>query len=246
MLIMGLIIILNPYFLCSQTLKDQQVYFNENKRFSIQLFATYVSSAELQDNIASEISFIRDASIEMSGGYGYGAEITYDPAISNFDVLFYLSTEYLKAKDDDLKLNLENDSAFSNVRFTEEYKIFPIEGGLKWRLPVSSERLKVFIGGGAGVYFGARNRSLGPYKSSNVSKKPGYSMNIMAGLEYFFERNLSVNFEFKFREASFESEDTFPVDLITVNGNIFRIQNPINSRIMADGTRISAGLKYNF
>jgi len=243
---MGSILLLNPYFLYSQIHNEKPVYFDENKKFSIQLFAAYVSAAELQDNIASEIYFIRDVSVEMNGGYSYGAELTYDPSFSNFDVMFYVSTEYLKVKDNEMKLRLENDTAFSTVLFTEEYKILPIEAGLKWRLPVSSERFKIFIGGGGGMYFGSRTRSIGPYNSTNISKKPGYSLNIMAGLEYFFERNLSVNFEFKFREASFESKDSFPVSTLTVNGNTYSISNPINSRIMADGTRISAGLKYNF
>lgn len=243
---MGSINFLNPYFLYSQTEHDRISSFDGSGRFTLQVFATYISAAELQNNIKSNISFIRDASIELKGGYGYGAEVTYNPNITNFDVMFYLSSEYLKVKDDELLLRFENDSASSVVRFTEEYNMIPLEGGLKWNLPVSTEKFKIFIGGGAGVYFGNRKRSVGPYTTSAVSRKAGVSMNVLAGLEYFVERNLSLNFEFKFREASFESQDRFDVDYVNINGNVYNMDNPVYSRLLIDGTRLSIGLKYHF
>ena len=246
MIFMGSINILNPYFLYSQQEHDKITAFNGSGRLTLQVYATYISAAELQNNIKSNISFVRDASIELKGGYGYGAELTYNPNITDFDVMFYLSSEYLKVKDDELLLRFENDSASSVVRFTEEYNMIPFEAGLKWNLPVSTERFKIFIGGGAGIYFGNRKRSVGPYTTSAVSRKPGISMNVLAGLEYFVERNLSLDFEFKFREASFESQDRFDVDYVTIGGNIYSMDNPLYSRLLIDGTRLSIGLKYHF
>jgi len=246
MIFMGSINILNPYFLYSQQEHDKITTFNGSGSLTLQVYATYISAAELQNNIKSNISFVRDASIELKGGYGYGAELTYNPNITDFDVMFYLSSEYLKVKDDELLLRFENDSASSVVRFTEEYNMIPFEAGLKWNLPVSTERFKIFIGGGAGIYFGNRKRSVGPYTTSAVSRKPGISMNVLAGLEYFVERNLSLDFEFKFREASFESQDRFDVDYVTIGGNIYSMDNPLYSRLLIDGTRLSIGLKYHF
>lgn len=243
---MGSINLLNPYFLYSQNGDNEHIVYNGSGKLTLQVFATYVSSAELQNKLNSNIPFIRDASIELKGGYGYGAELTYNPNINNFDVVFYISSEYLKVKDDELLMRFENDSATSNVRFTEEYSMIPLEAGLKWNLPVSTERFKIFIGGGAGVYFGNRTRIIGPYSTSAVSRKAGISMNVLAGLEYFIQRNLSLDFEFKFREATFDSQDRFNVDFITIGGNIYSMDNPVYSRILVDVTRLSAGIKYHF
>ncbi len=244
---MGLILILNPYFLNAQhngnLVQDEQF---DPKKFSIVVYGTYVSSAELMDNIRSPISYLRDASVELVGGYGYGAEVTYDPSIEGFDVLLYLSSEYLKVEDDGLLYRFDQDTISANVRFTEQFSMIPIEGGLKWNLPISTQRIKIYIGGGAGIYFGERNRKLGPISTTNISRKPGYSMNVLAGGDYFLAGNLSVNFEFKFREASFDSEEDFGTDYISVGGNNFMLQNPIYSRILVDGVRLSAGIKYHF
>lgn len=244
---MGLILILNPYFLNAQhngnLVQDEQF---DPKKFSIVVYGTYVSSAELMDNIRSPISYLRDASVELVGGYGYGAEMTYDPSIEGFDVLLYLSSEYLKVEDDGLLYRFDQDTISANVRFTEQFSMIPIEGGLKWNLPISTQRIKIYIGGGAGIYFGERNRKLGTISTTNISRKPGYSMNVLAGGDYFLAGNLSVNFEFKFREASFDSEEDFGTDYISVGGNNFMLQNPIYSRILVDGVRLSAGIKYHF
>jgi hypothetical protein len=239
--------LLNPYFLIAQN-NGNPVYDEAagSKKFSFTVYGTYVSSAELMDNINSPVSFLRDASVELKGGYGYGAEMTFDPSIEGFGIIFYLSTEYLKVKDDGLLYRFDQDTIFANVRFTEEFSMMPIEGGLKWNLPISTEKVKIYIGGGAGLYFGERNRKLGPISTSNISRKPGFSMNVLAGGDYFFTGNLSANFEFKFREASFESQEDFGTNSIIVNGNEFMLENPIYSRILVDGVRLSAGIKYHF
>lgn len=243
---MGSIIILNPYFLCSQNKFEDINYSRSDGTFSFYAYGMYISSAELQDNIRSTIPFLRDASVEINGGFGYGGELTYNPKIRNLDILFFVSAEYLKSKDDQLALFFQQDTNSANVRFTEEYKLFPIEAGLKWNLPVGTDRFKIYIGGGGGFYFGSRSRSIGNLKSSEITVNPGFSMNVLAGTEYYIARNLSLDFQFKFREASFDSESSFSSDYITVKGITFKLDSPFYSRIIVDGPRLSLGLRYHF
>jgi opacity protein-like surface antigen len=245
LILTGSVFLHSPYFLYSQTGNKELPFYDKSKKFSIQFYGTYVSSAELQSEIDSPVPFLRDAAIELKGGYGYGGEISYSPLANNQDITFYLSTEYLKVKDDDLTLQFIQDSTSVKVRFTEEFSMIPVEGGLKWNLPVSTDRFKFYIGGGAGIYFGDRKRTISTLSTTEFSSNR-YSLNIMAGSEYFIGRNISLDFEFKFREASFETENRFSQDFITVNGTSFNLGNPIHSRIIVDGVRISAGLKYHF
>lgn len=243
---MGSALLLSPYFLYSQSIHTNTLYSNSDNRFSVMIYGTYVSAAELQDNYRSNIPFLRDASVELYGGYGYGAELTFNPGIGELGIIFYLSSEYLKAKDDDLVMRFEQDTNRANIKFTQEYELYPIEAGIKWYLPVSSDRFKIMIGGGGGVYFGNSSRSLGNISSSAVSNTPGFSMNVLAGLEYFIARNLSANFEFKFREASFDSESNYSSDAIVISGVEYSLENPFYSRFLVDGARLSLGLKYHF
>lgn len=240
--IVGLITLSNPYFLSAQQHADSKElpFFDKSKRFSLSIYATYVSSAELFDNISSSEAFLRDISVEIKGGYGYGGELTFNPEIYDLGILFYISSEFLKAKDNELVASkIINDTTILRGRFTEEYTLIPVEAGLKWSLPVSTDRFKIFIGGGAGFYFGERTRTVGGVKTEKVSSSPGFSLNVLSGVEYFFARNLSVDFQLKFREGTFEAESRFasPVPVF---------DNVIKSRIIVDGVRLSAGLRYNF
>jgi opacity protein-like surface antigen len=107
---------------------------------------------------------------------------------------------------------------------------------------VSGENLKIFIGGGAGVYFGNRTRIIAGNQSKTIDNKPGYSLNVLSGIEYYLVRNLSALFEFKFRDAYFEVESQFG----SGQNPFFGLPNPFKSRIVVNGTVFSLGLKYNF
>lgn len=236
---MGLISVSNPYFLKAQQHKEMQ-YIDPSKLFSVSVYGEYVSSAELFDNINSPDVFLRDLSVEMTGGYGYGGEITYSPNIYNLGVSFYLSSEYLKVKDDGLMAtDVLNDTTIIRGRFTEEFSVVPVEAGLKWTLPFGGDFFRFYIGGGAGMYFGSRTRTIAGVSSVPVNSTPGFSLNILTGAEYYFGRNLSLDFAFKFRDGSFETEDKF-MSPVPVFGT------ELHSRINVDGVRLSVGIRYNF
>lgn len=232
----------NPYFLLSQQKVENknEPFYDPSKRFSVSVYALRVSSAELMDNILSNEIFFRDLSTELNGGFGFGGEVTFNPRLYNLDLIFYLSSEYVKIKDDELvAVEVINDTTIFRARYIEEISMIPLEAGLLWNLPVGTDRFKIYIGGGGGIYFGERKRTIAGISTERVSTKPGFSLNILSGVEYFVGRNLSLDFKFKFREGSFESEDKF-----TQNVPIFN--RTINSRIIADGVRLSAGIRYNF
>lgn len=221
-------------------------YYDPDKKFSISLIGTYVSSSELLENPTSPNPFEREAATELKSGYGYGAEMNYAPLLFESNVLLYLSAEYLKVNTDGLILRLSNGVNSNAIRFSEKFTLIPIEFGIKWLLPVSTDLFKLYIGGGGGIYLGDRIRTIQNLVSSNIKKKPGFSLNVLTGLEYYIARNLSANLELKFREASFDNESKYNTNTITVGGTQYSITNPFTTRFIIDGVRISAGLKYQF
>jgi hypothetical protein len=229
----------------SQT-KEITRFYDPVKRFSVSLYGTYISSSELLNNPRSTDPFERDASIDLPGGYGYGAEFDYEPPLFDLGLTFYLSTEYFKSSSNELVLKLDNGEDKESVRIYESYSVIPLETGIKWSLPVSTENFKIYIGGGGGIYFGDRTRIMLNLSSTNVEKKPGFNVNVLSGLEYYVARNLSANFEFKFREAVFDVESKYNTSVITINGIQFALENPFYTRFIVDGVRLSAGLKYQF
>lgn len=226
--------------------KENIRYFDPEKKFSFSLYGTYISSAELQNNPRSTDPIERNATIDLDGGYGYGAELNYEPPLFGLGLIFYVSTEYYRSKTNELVMRLTSGENAANVRINENYSLIPVEAGIKWFLPVSTDNFKIYIGGGGGVYFGDRTRTLYNLGSHNISKQAGFSVNILSGLGYYIARNLSANFELKFREASFETESAYNTNSISVNGIQYGLENPFYTRFIVDGVRLSAGLKYHF
>jgi hypothetical protein len=212
------------------------------KRFSMRVSGTFISSTELQNNINSSNPIEKDASVEMDGGFGYSLELMFDPRFGSSGIRFFISSEYFSHRQENLYNRYYEDTVYYSVKFREEFYFIPVEGGVKWSLPVSGNDFKVYIGGGGGMYFGRRKRTALGIETETVKVNPGYSLNVLSGIEYYIARNLSANFEFKFREAYFESEDKFPIAAETA----FGLPNPFTSRIVVNGTTVILGFKYNF
>lgn len=222
-------------------------YFDPSKNFSVSIYSDYVSSAQIQDNIRSLDPILRNASTDIKGAFGYGGELNYTPSFLDHDFTFYISSEYLKIDNSDLILRFFQDTLSGAVHIEEKLKVLPVELGVKWNLPVGTDNFKIYIGGGAGLYFGDRQRIIaGIFNSETVSKSPGFSLNILSGMLLYIEKNLAANFEIKFRDANYEVENKFAINYITINGASFALDNPLYSRISVDGVRVSLGLKYNF
>jgi hypothetical protein len=228
--------------LYSQT-KQNAGFYDPEKRFSVSLYGTYISSSELMNNPNSTDPIERDASVDLPGGYGYGAELDYEPPLFDLGLTFYISTEYFKSSSNELILRFDNGEDVANVKAYESYSVIPLEAGIKWSLPVSSDNFKIYIGG---IYFGDRTRTMLNMVSTNINKKPGFNVNVLSGLEYYVARNLSANLEFKFREAVFDVESRYNTNIIRINGIQFTFENPFYTRFIVDGVRLSAGLKYQF
>ena len=226
---------------------SENLIFDASKKFSISFYGTYISSFELQNDVRSPDPIKRAAVLELKGSYGYGAEFNYKPQIFNFDLIFFISTEYIKSTDKELIFRLQNnDTDGVNVRMEETVQMLPVEAGVKWQLPVGSNSFKIFMGGGAGIYFGDRTRKIGSFTTRTLDKTPGYSVNILAGIDFYVVRNISLTGMLKFREGYWDVQNKFEVDAFTVNGITYPIENPFYSRLIADGVRLSLGLKYNF
>jgi hypothetical protein len=65
-------------------------------------------------------------------------------------------------------------------------------------------------------------------------------------MELFFSRELSGVFEIRFRQGEYKVLSKFPVSSVTVNGNIYPLEQNLNSKIFVDGLKLSLGLAYNF
>jgi len=212
--------------------------------YSIMPKIIYISSATVQLFPFSSDLFERSLTEELSGGYGYG--FAFRKKFFREDLSFGISTEYIKIVDSELTQTFENDSVRYRARVTEELSMVPIELTGYFNIPNFTEDLKIYLGGGVGVYFGDRKRTVLNVESQTISKQAGFSFVVLSGMEYYFTKAISGVFEVRFRQAEYQVKSEYPVSNIKINGTTFPLDKNLNSKIFVDGLKLSLGLAYNF
>lgn len=207
----------------------------------------YVSSATVQLNPSSADIIERNSTVEVNGGYGYGFSVRKNLYNKNTGSLYFiLSTEFVKFRDDQLFQYLQNDTAFLKVRATETISLIPVEGSVMYQIMNISEGLRIFFGGGVGIYFGDRVRKIVGLESETKSTTPLLDFHVLFGMEYFLEDGLSAILEAKFREADFRVRSSYTTDRFDASGRIYYFDKEINSKVYVDGIKLSLGIGYYF
>jgi opacity protein-like surface antigen len=213
--------------------------------YSITPSVVYVSAATIQLSANSQDLFERSLTEELSGGYGYGIAIR--KKLFDDDLSFGISTEFLKIYDDELSQSFFDETTRARVRVTEELWMVPIEFTGYFNIPQFTDNIEIYLGGGLGVYFGDRVRTVLNVKSETISKESNFSFVILSGMEVLLSKQLAAVFEMRFRQGEYQVQSKFPVSSITTpNGNVYPLDEYLNSKIFVDGLRLSLGLAYNF
>ncbi len=211
---------------------------------SIMASVNYVSSASIQLNAFSSDPILRSMTEDLSGGYGYGISIR--KTFFREDLSFGFSTEYLRIIDQSLTETFESPTFRVKARVKEDIWMLPVEFSGYFNLPKFTENLKIYLGGGVGMYFGDRKRTLLNLESKTIYRQASFSFLVLSGMEYNFTKKISGVFEMKFREGEFQVKSQFPFSAVNINGEIFPIQKNLNSKIFVDGLKLSLGVAYNF
>lgn len=239
-----LLLILLHLILSTNSYSQKNSDISLGKGFSIMPTLNFVSSASILLNPFSTNFIERNTSEELSGGYGYG--ITVRKKFFRQDLSFGITAEFLKITDDELTQTFETDSTRVKARVNEELLILPVEFTGYFNIPDFTPDLKIYLGGGIGVYFGDRKRTIHNIQSKTISKEAGFSFVILSGMEYYFSTNISGLFEFRFRQGEYKVKSEYPVSSIEINGTTYPLEQTLNSKVFIDGLKLSLGLSYNF
>ncbi|MBK8550293.1 MAG: outer membrane beta-barrel protein [Ignavibacteria bacterium] len=212
--------------------------------FSIIPSVNYVSSATIQLDAFNLNQFERSITEELSGGYGYGISIR--KKLFDEDLSFGFSTEYTRIYDDELTQTFQADSSRARGRVTEELWIVPVEFTGYFNIPNFTDDIEIYLGGGIGVYFGDRVRTIQNIQSKTISRESSFSFVILSGMELMLAENISGVFEIRFRQGEYSVKSEFPVSSISVAGIQYPLEKNLNSKIFVDGLKLSLGIAYNF
>lgn len=209
----------------------------EGKNFSILLKGSLTTGSQLFPNPNSSDEFQRAQFFSLKDIFGYGIEVRY--RLPETDLAIAVSVDYLRA----IQSRLYN-------KFPEEdgYRVIPVELTGYFIIPLSGETIGVYMGGGAGAYFGRRIYRFANTEAPSIDQGVGFGIHVLSGVSYRFNNIISLNAEMKFRDLQFNSANQFSVTQIQYGQT--RVPppttKPFESRVHTDGIIFQLGVALEF
>jgi hypothetical protein len=210
-----------------------------DNRFSVIVHATMTTSSQIFQTPDAVDLPLQAQSLTVSDFFGYGAELRYH--IPETSVSIGVSAEYIRAR-------RSTSIATQSYRFIpveDGYTVIPVEVTGYFLIPFSGDTFGVFMGGGAGLYFGTRSYAVGNLGSVSSPMNPGFGIHVLGGLSYRFFGPLAAVFEMKFRDVQFRAENVFRSSPVRYNDLVLNVATaPFASRVQTDGIVLQLGLAF--
>ncbi len=212
-------------------------------RKMVGLNLNYILSAFVYPNVISSDRGLRELYNEVNNWIGLSGDFRGEIAEG---YLVGLSAEIVNKKVPDVLVRRISGQTVS-IPVEDRYTIYIAELSVFFIAPFSSQRLNIYIGGGVGAYKGKFERSILNAKSEIQRSPVNIGIQVMSGVQYNFEKNLSLRGELKFRDPIVEVESRFKDVQIEYNGYIFPIDPaPFRTRINFDTMTFMLGFVFSF
>jgi hypothetical protein len=214
----------------------------QEKNFTVLLKRNFTTKTKLFLHPNSPIPEERAQSIELVDFAGTGLEVKYQ--LSSLNLALSLSVEYLRVSE---SRPIQVVSLHTEIPTEDGYDAIPIELTGYFIIPASSQTVKIFIGGGAGIYLGKRHYSFANVEAPVTESQPGFGIHVLGGVSYYFTNWFSVTGEMKFRDLQFRSTNAFTQARIPYQNSFINVGlTPFESQVQTDGIVFQLGLGVSF
>jgi opacity protein-like surface antigen len=212
----------------------------QERTFSVFLKGNLTTTGRLFPNPGATDPLARAQSYGFTDFFGYGFEVQYDIAGTNISL--GVSGDIIRSAQSGTVIAVAQVAVPSD----DGFRIFPVELTGYFRIPIAGSSFRIFMGGGGGVYFGERLYSFAGLYAPMVSSTPGYGIHVLAGVSYLFTDHISLSMELKFRDAHFESTNTFNQAQVRYGDIIVNLpRKPFLSSIHTDGMVVQFGAAFS-
>lgn len=212
----------------------------QERTFSVCLKGNLTTSGSLYPNPGATDPMARAQSYGFADFFGYGFEIQYN--IPGTNLSLGVSADMIRSTQTRTVIV----AAQRAVQEDDGFRIIPVELTGYFRIPITEGSFGVFMGGGVGVYYGERQYSLAGLNAPVVSSSPGWGIHVLGGIRYHLTDRFSLSTELKFRDAHFESTNTFTRSQVRYGDMVVNLpQKPFLSSIHTDGMVVQLGAAFS-
>lgn len=215
--------------------------FAQERPFAFVLKANLTTSSQIFPNPNSPDPVARSESYGLTDFFGYGLEFKYRPPGTSIAV--GVSADYINV----LQSRTMSIAYRQSVSAEDGYTVIPVEITGYFIIPASGPDFIIYMGGGAGTYFGSRVYRLAGTEAATVSNTPGFGIHVLGGASYRFFDRFSIVAEMKFRDLQFSSTNAFRTSQIRFGNAVVNVDpTPFDANIHTDGIVFQLGASIAF
>jgi len=200
------------------------------------------TGGELLPDPSAPSTLLRQKPPAFSTGFGYGAEVRY--RFPSTSVAVGLSIDHSAASIAST-IRSSSGSLYQSYPIEDGYRAFAVELTGYFFIPVGGPSLGLFMGGGAGGYWGERVFRLAGIEAGTTETKPGFGIHVLGGASYTVFRHVGLTFTMKFRDLQFESTSTFAEGRIPYgSSSIYVGTAPFTARVQANSVLFTLGIMF--
>jgi hypothetical protein len=179
---------------------------------SVTAKGTYTTSTRfLYDIDKPEIFF--DGNV-LESNFGFGLDVRWNILWDRFSI--GVSGERIRS----IGLSYILYPQFQNLRVMREegFELFALEISGYYVVPISSDNIHFYLGGGIGFYDGERLYTIAGVRSATVQTTSNAGIHVLTGIDYWFLPKIGVRGELKFRDPHIDVTNKFDQPTVTVAG----------------------------
>jgi len=215
-----------------------------DRPYSVGLYGSYTTTSKIFFNPEAANEVERNRFFDVDNIFSLGLDVRRD---ISYNLRVGLSVEYISASTKVTPIVRDRTGRFFELAEEDGYRLIPVELSGYFIIPFSSDRVKVYMGGGVGLYLGERRVEVVGITAETLEKNAGFGIHVMSGVEYRITPILLLRGEMKFRDPQVESTNKFPEGPFQEDGHTFLFQQgPFRSRINIDGITFNVGTVLQF
>jgi len=215
--------------------------YSQDYLYSISVFGSFTTTSKLFHHPNDADELVRSQFLPLNSIFSTGIDIRR--SIEPLRIRLGLSIEYI-SKTEILSLP---SSTNTQIPVKDGYTAVPVEISGFFTIPIGTEVLQMYMGGGCGIYTGTRNYTYGGARSVTVDRKVNIGIHVLSGVEYALAGRFSLRGELKFRDVQFETVNKFTSEMTMYDGSFLTLdQEGLASHIHIDGMTLNIGVAYHF
>ena len=210
----------------------------QTQEVSITAKGTYTTGTRFLYNVDRPQSY--DNGRVLSSNFGYGADIRWKVLWERF----YLGVSFEKIEGTETFQMYVPELDYLLVPYEEGFQLTAIEISGFYVVPISSEKVQFYLGGGFGLYDGDRSNSIASATSATTGTTSNIGMHVLTGIDYRVAPHVAVRGELKFRDPHFNVRTKFDQPSVEYQGKLVSLPDESTTTVNLYGVNYMLGLEF--